>query len=49
MTSLHFVLILLAFLLLLAEALCICTPRVKLGWLGLALWMLAVLLGTSAR
>jgi hypothetical protein len=48
MTSLHFVLILLAFLLLLAEALCICTSRVKLGWLGLALWMLSILIGTRA-
>jgi hypothetical protein len=44
MISVKVILMLIAFICLLLTALGVSAPRVQLGWLGLALWLLAILL-----
>ena len=44
MLSVKFILMLLAFIMLLLQALNVPTSRVSLGWLGLSLWALSILI-----
>jgi hypothetical protein len=44
MATLHLLLLVFAFVLLLCQAFNVSLPRVSFGWLGLALWVLDILL-----